>query len=146
MSNAALLYDNGSTIYTTHGIYSFKDEEYNFIKESSDTNRFNKIKTNFQNTTLVILDEKSTIRKTLLSKIDARLRQIRGIDLPFGGCDITICGDFLQLTPPRGGSLMFSFFDRDIMGDIMRYFVGYTLTGKNNGAKATLRKNLLWKI
>ena len=42
MTNAALLYNNGSTIHKTYGIYSSKEDEYMFIQESTDTNRFKK--------------------------------------------------------------------------------------------------------
>src|SRR5215212_4008353 len=47
----------------------------------------------------LVIDEISMVRVDLIDAIDARLRSIRGDDRPFGGVQIVMVGDFLQLPP-----------------------------------------------
>src|SRR3954463_8507172 len=47
----------------------------------------------------LVIDEVSMVRVDLIDAIDARLRAIRGSDRPFGGVQIVMVGDFLQLPP-----------------------------------------------
>jgi len=47
----------------------------------------------------LVIDEISMVRVDLIDAIDARLRAIRGSDRPFGGVQIVMVGDFLQLPP-----------------------------------------------
>jgi hypothetical protein len=54
---------------------------------------------------LIIIDEVSTMTPRVLVTIDARLRQATGIDAPFGGIPIIMCGDFMQIPPVNGMTL-----------------------------------------
>ena len=47
----------------------------------------------------LVIDEISMVRADLLDAIDARLRKIRENDAPFGGVQLLMVGDFLQLPP-----------------------------------------------
>lgn len=47
----------------------------------------------------LIVDEVSMVRADLLDQIDAILRRARECDLPFGGVQLIVCGDLLQLPP-----------------------------------------------
>src|SRR4051812_777316 len=47
----------------------------------------------------LVIDEISMVRVDLIDAIDARLRAIRGSDRPFGGVQVVMVGDFLQLPP-----------------------------------------------
>lgn len=47
----------------------------------------------------LIVDEVSMVRADLLDAIDARLRDARKLDRPFGGVQVMLVGDFLQLPP-----------------------------------------------
>lgn len=47
----------------------------------------------------LVIDEISMVRADLLDAIDARLRKIRENDSPFGGVQLLMVGDFLQLPP-----------------------------------------------
>lgn len=47
----------------------------------------------------LIIDEISMVRADLLDGIDARLRERRGDPRPFGGVQVVMVGDFLQLPP-----------------------------------------------
>lgn len=47
----------------------------------------------------LIVDEASMVRADVLDQIDAILRRARDCDLPFGGVQLILCGDLLQLPP-----------------------------------------------
>lgn len=47
----------------------------------------------------LVIDEKSMVRADTLDGIDARLRQILDPNKPFGGVQVILVGDFLQLPP-----------------------------------------------
>nr|XP_018914195.1 PREDICTED: uncharacterized protein LOC109042086 [Bemisia tabaci] len=48
---------------------------------------------------VIIVDEISLVGSRLLDQVDARLKQIFGTDLPFGGKSVLVLGDFNQLGP-----------------------------------------------
>jgi ATP-dependent exoDNAse (exonuclease V) alpha subunit len=59
-----------------------------------------------KDTTTLIIDEKSMMSLQALSFLDQRLRQIfPREDLPFGGIDIGLWGDYFQLPPVRATAL-----------------------------------------
>lgn len=47
----------------------------------------------------LIMDEVSMVRADVADQIDAILRRARECDLPFGGVQLILCGDLLQLPP-----------------------------------------------
>lgn len=47
----------------------------------------------------LVIDEISMVRADVIDAIDARLRQVRSDKRPFGGVQIVMVGDFLQLPP-----------------------------------------------
>lgn len=47
----------------------------------------------------LVIDEISMVRADILDSIDAKLRQSRGVARPFGGVQVVLVGDFLQLPP-----------------------------------------------
>ena len=48
---------------------------------------------------LLVIDEVSMVRPDLLDAVDARLRQVRRTDRPFGGVQLLLIGDLMQLPP-----------------------------------------------
>ncbi|ORC88583.1 PIF1 helicase-like protein [Trypanosoma theileri] len=46
---------------------------------------------------VIIVDEVSMLSKELFESLEYQLRRANGVDLPFGGVQIILCGDFLQL-------------------------------------------------
>jgi ATP-dependent DNA helicase PIF1 len=56
-----------------------------------------KAKNRIKNCQLLVVDEVSMIKASLLDKLDYIFRQIRGVGTPFGGCQIVLVADFLQL-------------------------------------------------
>jgi hypothetical protein len=63
----------------------------------------------FRDCRFLIIDEKSMIDIQTLSLIDDRLRSILPAtsELPFGGVNVLLCGDFFQL-PPVGGKPLYT--------------------------------------
>ena len=56
---------------------------------------------------MLIIDEISMVRVDLMDMIDRRMRYVRGIDAPFGNCQVVCFGDPYQLPPvvPDDGQL-----------------------------------------
>ncbi len=58
-----------------------------------------------QKTSVLIIDEISMLSAVILDGVDAVCRQVRGNDMPFGGLQVIMVGDFFQLPPiVRSGS------------------------------------------
>lgn len=51
----------------------------------------------FHNRHILLIDEVSMVGSGFLGAIDRRLRDIKGVDLPFGGMGVVLMGDFFQL-------------------------------------------------
>ena len=54
---------------------------------------------------VVIIDEISFVGCNMLACIDERLRQLRGINKPFGGVTVLCFGDLMQLKPVSDGNV-----------------------------------------
>ena len=55
-----------------------------------------------QNLQVIIIDEYSMIKADMLYQLDLRLKELKQReDLPFGGVDVFLFGDILQLRPVR---------------------------------------------
>ncbi len=52
-----------------------------------------------KNLELLIIDEVSMLRADVLDAIDWVMRNVRGVNKPFGGCQVLFIGDLLQLPP-----------------------------------------------
>ena len=48
---------------------------------------------------LIVIDEISVFSQTLFYRINLRLIEISGVNKPFGGLSVIVCGDFYQLPP-----------------------------------------------
>uniref|UniRef100_A0AC35TQ10 ATP-dependent DNA helicase n=1 Tax=Rhabditophanes sp. KR3021 TaxID=114890 RepID=A0AC35TQ10_9BILA len=87
---------------TLHSLLSIPVIENNVNELSSvfdDDKNMSKKRELFANCKLIIIDEVSMVSNIMLMKIDARLRSYSGTDIPFGGYNILIVGDLLQLPP-----------------------------------------------
>ncbi|MCD6034791.1 MAG: hypothetical protein K0R63_532 [Rickettsiales bacterium] len=58
-----------------------------------------RIKRNYKNTKVLIIDEVSMLHKHQLDLVDEVARFIRHNETPFGGIQVVLCGDFFQLPP-----------------------------------------------
>ncbi|XP_026481429.1 uncharacterized protein LOC113388245 [Ctenocephalides felis] len=69
------------------------------VQLSSDL--VNTVREKLSKVQLVIIDEISMVGSATLSRIDTRLRQIKGVNEPFGGVSILAVGDLNQLPPVK---------------------------------------------
>ena len=61
---------------------------------------------NVENLSMLIIDEISNVPPSLFHRVNQRLQQIMNCNLPFGGLNVMIVGDFLQKQPPASISLV----------------------------------------
>ncbi|KAM5291690.1 ATP-dependent DNA helicase PIF1 [Ctenodactylus gundi] len=62
------------------------------------------VRQGWQNCQRLVIDEISMVEADLFDKLEAVARVVRQQDKPFGGIQLIICGDFLQLPPVTRGS------------------------------------------
>ncbi len=64
-----------------------------------------------QKTSVLIIDEVSMLSGNVLSMVDTVCREVRHSELPFGGMQVVLVGDFFQLPPisKRGNEAVFAF-------------------------------------
>lgn len=68
----------------------------------------------FQSTRVLVIDEVSMLSGTTLDLVDQAIRAGLSSDVPFGGVQVVLCGDFFQLPPVvRGGDTMRFAFGSD---------------------------------
>ena len=64
-------------------------------------NKLDEVRAELLHAEILIIDEVSMVSKPLFAYVDARLKQIKGSQRPFGGMSIIAVGDFYQLPPIR---------------------------------------------
>lgn len=85
---------NGVTVHSWSGI-GIKNE----ISKHDIRNLKPRIKSNYVNTEVLIIDEISMLHGHQLDMIDTIAKQLLKNNEPFGGLQIVFCGDFCQLPP-----------------------------------------------
>lgn len=92
---------NGSTIHAWSGIGIKDSLTPTDLENISTTDR---IKRNYKKARVLIIDEISMLHPHQLTMVDSIARSILEPDLPFGGLQVILCGDFFQLPPVTSGS------------------------------------------
>ena len=93
--NAAILI-NGKTLHSWASIGLGDDTAENLYLKISKRYA---ARINWLTTDALIIDEVSMLTPELFEKLDFIGRKVRKIDLPFGGIQIILSGDFFQLPP-----------------------------------------------
>ena len=100
---------NGSTIQKFFQIGAITDNAYHItpLNEQKLQNLRLSLGINDKNmSAMILIDEISTVKPSLLSAMDSRLRQVTGNkDIKFGGICVLMFGDFAQLPPPKAQTL-----------------------------------------
>lgn len=78
----------------------------------------------FRNLNVLIIDEVSMLSSDTLEAVDQILRAFKRSDLPFGGIQVVLCGDFFQL-PPVSTSLQPQFIFKSQVWDELDLKVCY---------------------
>ena len=90
---------NGSTIHAWSGI-GIHDQLPSYFREDMHKGRADTI----NKTDILIIDEISMLHDFRLDMVDEVARAVRGEDIPFGGIQVVLCGDFFQLPPVSRGA------------------------------------------
>ncbi|MCP3663439.1 MAG: AAA family ATPase [Gammaproteobacteria bacterium] len=92
---------------TLHALLNLKlhSDNKRDVEPLSDTSLRN-IQEKLKYVKIIVIDEKSMISMYRLHEIDSRLRQIFADQRPLGGRSVVLMGDFGQLVPVGGKSLV----------------------------------------
>ncbi len=83
-------------------IHSWAGIGINAYLDESDIESMNEkpyLSKRFEKVKVLIIDEVSMLHHFRLDLVDQVLRQIKGVNDPFGGVQVILCGDFFQLPP-----------------------------------------------
>ena len=102
-SGIAAMSINGSTIdWLLEMRYESEKKKGNYRNYYSRVEDINK---RLGDASLIIIDEVSMMGCSKFKELDAMLKKAKNCDLPFGGLDILLCGDFAQLPAVKQTSL-----------------------------------------
>lgn len=87
---------NGMTIHAWSGIGV---KEYLSPRDLLNMTEKKYLQKNLDRVKVLIIDEISMLHKNQLDLVDKVLRAFKGNDVPFGGIQVVLCGDFFQLPP-----------------------------------------------
>ena len=80
------------------------------------------LKNRWRNTDVLIIDEISMMEPDIFDKLEILAKKIRNSELPFGGIQIILSGDFLQLPPVKSNNFCFESFTWEMVVDKVFYF------------------------
>ncbi|MDP2624564.1 MAG: PIF1 family DEAD/DEAH box helicase [Candidatus Peregrinibacteria bacterium] len=89
---------NGVTIHSWAG-FGIKDELTQ--EDIQKLLKKNYLHSRFEDTEVLIIDEVSMLHAHQLDMVDQVCRSFKQNDMPFGGIQLVLCGDFFQLSPVR---------------------------------------------
>ena len=104
---------NGKTLHSYAGI-GLGNKSYDFYIDKIKKNY--KLKNRWRNTKILIIDEISMLEPDLFEKLEIIARKVRNNEKKFGGIQLIISGDFLQLPPVNSNKLC---FESNIWSDII---------------------------
>lgn len=93
---------NGTTIHSWSGI-GIADSLSSYALDAIVQKQY--LHTRFNSTDVLIIDEISMFDAARLDAVDTVLRAVRNTDVPFGGIQVVLSGDFFQLPPITRGNV-----------------------------------------
>lgn len=88
------------------------------------------LKTRWLSTKVLIIDEISMMNPDLFDKLETLARKIRKCDRPFGGIQVILSGDFLQIPPVKSNEFCFEAFSWE---HINKTFYFHEIVRQNSG-------------
>lgn len=110
---------HGITIHQYSGLGS-ASKNLDFYVDRVKKNK--NIRNRWRKTKTLIIDEISMISEEFFEKLDLLGQKIRRNQLPFGGIQLILSGDFLQLPPVKSNGFCFESFSWDLSIDKTIYF------------------------
>lgn len=108
---------NATTIHRWSGIKLGKEQVMTIVKRIKEFNK--PCYKNWVECDILVIDEISMLGKTTFYVLDRVGRKLRNKDVPFGGVQLIMSGDFLQLPPVQDDFV----FESDIWDELnIRYF------------------------
>jgi ATP-dependent DNA helicase PIF1 len=95
---------DGITINRYSGIGTGEKDVEEYYKKIK---KIHVVRKRWLNTGVLIIDEISMMNPDIFDKLELLARKIRNNDIPFGGIQIILCGDFLQLPPINSNKFCF---------------------------------------
>lgn len=87
---------------TIHRLFGFKPEIQTPIKRNNKVPKATE--SVLSSIKVLVIDEVGQVRRDLLEAMDYRLRKVNNNNLPWGGVQVIMAGDFQQLKPIKAGS------------------------------------------
>ena len=97
---AALLLGKAKTLHSWSGIGLGKESVETLV---TNIMKKPKLKRVWKKTDILVVDEISMMTPELFEKLDAIGKRVRASEKPWGGIQLVLCGDFLQLPPVTKG-------------------------------------------
>ncbi len=97
----------GMTIHSWSGL-GIRDNLTEYDLEELETKKY--LQDRFKNTEVLIIDEISMLHHYRLDLVERIARHLKKNQLPFGGMQVILCGDFFQLPPVSRTGELESFF------------------------------------
>lgn len=85
-------------------------------------NKLAQVKKRWNETAILIIDEISMMNADLFDKLEIIAKKVRKNDAPFGGIQVILSGDFLQLPPVKSVNFCFNAFSWDLVIQKTFYF------------------------
>ncbi|RHZ08501.1 hypothetical protein DYB31_015316, partial [Aphanomyces astaci] len=103
MTGKAAVSINGVTLHSWIGMHNLTSSTVHEAKEADEKG----VPGYTEDLKLLLVDEMSMMNKQQLVRLDEALRARTKLDLPFGGINIVLTGDFFQM-PPVGGKPLYT--------------------------------------
>ncbi|KAF0702893.1 hypothetical protein AaE_015648 [Aphanomyces astaci] len=103
MTGKAAVSINGVTLHSWIGMHNLTPSTVHEAKEADEKG----VPGYTEDLKLLLVDEMSMMNKQQLVRLDEALRARTKLDLPFGGINIVLTGDFFQM-PPVGGKPLYT--------------------------------------
>lgn len=91
----------GRTIHSWSGLGMAKETADELIEKVMTRPWLEEARTRIRSAQTLIIDEISMLGREFMEKLDQVMRGVRGCIDPFGGCQLLMFGDFLQLPPVK---------------------------------------------